>query len=68
VIGFLAVPSGGTTLAGMWTSPQPEVRGLPTRDPLVGILGRAVVYAGILMVLVAAAAWSVNQVQVGSIR
>ena len=65
-IGLLAAPSGGTTLAGMWTTPQ--TRGLPTGERTAGVVGRAAVYVGILLVLVAGAAWSVNQVQVGFLR
>ena len=65
-IGLLVAPSGGTTLAGMWsaaaqTGNHPSVVG-------AGLLGRAAVYAGILLVLVAGAAWSVNQIQVGLVR
>ena len=72
-IGLLVAPNGGTTLAGMWTG-APSAPGAgyggasqPTRLN-AGILGRAAVYAGILLVLVAAAAWSVNQVQVALLR
>ena len=70
---LLVAPNGGTTLAGMWTG-APSAPGAgyggasqPTRLN-AGILGRAAVYAGILLVLVAAAAWSVNQVQVALLR
>ena len=66
-IGLLAAPSGGTTLAGMWTTSQ-STRGLPTGERTAGIIGRAAVYVGILLVLVAGAAWSVSQVQVGFLR
>lgn len=65
-IGLLAAPSGGTTLAGMWTQPQPGAP--PAHDATAGLLERAAVYVGILLVLVAGAAWSVNQVQVGFLR
>ena len=63
-IGFLVAPSGGTTLAGMWSGPAAPPANQPT---VVGaaLLGRAAVYAVILLVLVAGAAWSVNQIQVG---
>jgi len=33
-----------------------------------GLLEHAAVYLGILLVLVAGAAWSVNQIQVGLVR
>src|SRR5438105_5064475 len=67
-IGLLASPSGGTTLAGMWTTSPAGGRVLRSGESTAGIVGRAAVYAGILLVLVAGAAWSVNQIQVGLVR
>jgi len=67
-IGLLVAPSGGTTLAGMWTGTQAGSGGASTSEISAGMLGRAAVYAGILLVLVAGAAWSVNQVQVSLLR
>jgi membrane associated rhomboid family serine protease len=66
-IGLLVAPSGGTTLAGMWSGPAAQTGNQPSMVG-VGLLGHAAVYAGILLVLVAGAAWSVNQIQVALIR
>jgi membrane associated rhomboid family serine protease len=66
-IGLLVVPSGGTTLAGMWSGPVAPTASQPS---VIGaaLLRRAAVYAGILAILVAAAAWSVNVTPVGFVR
>jgi len=66
-IGLLVAPSGGTTLAGMWSGPAAQAGNHPSVVG-AGLLRRAAVYAGILLVLVAGAAWSVNQIQVGLVR
>jgi membrane associated rhomboid family serine protease len=63
VIGMLVAPTGGTTLAGLWRTPDGR-----TMQSSLGAAGRVAVYLGILVVLVAGAAWSINQVQVGLIR
>jgi len=67
-IGLLAAPSGGTTLAGMWTGTQVASGGVPAAGLNAGLLERAALYAGILLVLVAGAAWSVNQIQASLVR
>jgi membrane associated rhomboid family serine protease len=67
VIGLLAAPSGGTTLAGMWSGPATQTASQPSVVG-AGLLGRAALYAVILLVLVAGAAFSVNQIQVGLVR
>jgi membrane associated rhomboid family serine protease len=67
VIGVLVAPSGGTSLAGMWSGPVTQTASNPSVVG-AGLLGRAAVYAAILLVLVAGAAFSVNQILVGVIR
>jgi len=68
-IGLLVAPTGGTTMAGMWASPVPiDAQGQGDGGGSVGIVGRAAVYVGILAVLVAGAAWSINQVAVSLLR
>lgn len=62
-IGMLVAPIGGTTLAGMWRTPDGR-----TMQSSLGAAGRIAVYLGILLVLVAGVAWSINQIQVGLIR
>lgn len=63
IIGLLLPPVGGTTLAGMWRTPQGgSLQGQVPR------LLRAAIYFGILAVLVAGVTWSMGQSPFGLVR